>query len=27
VPEGRPLLRVVPVPRRLLAASYRLRRL
>jgi hypothetical protein len=27
VPEGRPLLRVVPVPRRLLAAEHRLRRL
>lgn len=27
VPEGRPLLRVIPVPRRLLAADYRLRRL
>jgi hypothetical protein len=27
VPEGRPLLRVIPVPRRLLAADYRMRRL
>ena len=27
VPEGRPLLRVIPVPRRLLASEYRLRRL